>query len=68
MWLGRWGQLQTLEHYVQEFAAENFLDSLVPAAQAWVRTAAPRALELFWHQRLQLFEAASRPPRRPGQD
>ena len=45
-----WGKLQTLELYVQEFAAENVLYSMVPAAKTWVRTAAPRALELFWHQ------------------
>ena len=49
---GRWSQLRTVEHYIQEVAAQTLLHSLSPLAKAQVKlmsSAAPILLDLFLH-------------------
>ena len=49
-WRGRWRKVETLEHYLQEVAAQLLLTDLPPAARATIgefETAGPRLLELF---------------------
>lgn len=36
-WKGRWSQLKTLEHYIQEVAAQLFMHNLTPKARSEIR-------------------------------
>ena len=49
-WRGRWRIFETLEHYLQEVAAQLLLTDLPPPARATIgefATASSRLLELF---------------------
>ena len=48
LWLGRWGQIKTLEHYIQEFAADHLLSTVPFWYHRCIRALAPRALAMLW--------------------
>lgn len=49
-WRGRWSQLRTVEHYIQEVAAQTLLHTLSPLAKEQIKlmsSAAPILIDLF---------------------
>ena len=49
-WRGRWSQLHTVEHYIQEVAAQTLLHTLSPLAKEQVKlmsSVAPKLIDLF---------------------